>query len=57
MCEACSINSVPRYAYKITVWKYEYQRPLGHLDRKMLIKLNLKEWGVDWLHLPHNRVQ
>jgi hypothetical protein len=38
---------VPRYAYKITVWKYEGQRSLGDLHGKMLINLTLKKWGVD----------
>jgi hypothetical protein len=32
-------------------------RTIPLLDGEMLIKLTLKKWSVDWIILPHNRVQ
>jgi len=48
-----------RKAYKILIKKLEGKRPLGrHRHRwEDNIKMDLKEIGMDWIHLPQDRVQ
>jgi hypothetical protein len=48
-----------RNARNILAGKPEGKKQLGRARRKLEdnIKMNLKGWGVDWIHLAQNRDQ